>query len=100
MQNFQALGNLLPDPRVFSGWRLCPQTPRLLLTSSCWRLRPQTPKTAPYCEFHATRLFERIKFFKFRQQKKNQIAQPTQPLLYLHVNLKTRLTAGILGLIF
>ena len=46
------------------------------------------------------KIFERIKFFKFRRQKKNQIAQPIQPLIYLHVNLKARLTAGILGLIF
>ena len=39
-QNFRALGAPPPDPRVSGGWGLC----------------PQTPKTAPHCEFLATRL--------------------------------------------
>ena len=39
MQNFLALGALPPDPRASGGWGFC----------------PQTPKTAPHCEFLATR---------------------------------------------
>ena len=38
MQNFQALGTPPPDPRVSSGWGLCPQTP-----NSLWRLGAQPP---------------------------------------------------------
>ena len=37
MQNFQALGALLPHPRASGGWGLCPQTPSL------WQLEAPPP---------------------------------------------------------
>ena len=46
MQNFLALG-APPAARDF-----VPKPP----ASGGWGLRPQTPKTAPHCEFLATRL--------------------------------------------
>ena len=53
MQNFRALGVPLPDPVPLAARGFAPKPP----ASGGWGLRPQTPKTAPHCEFLATRLF-------------------------------------------
>ena len=67
MQNFRGLGAPPPGPRASGGWGLCPRTPSLRrwelrlqtpIGSGGWGLRPQNPKTAPHCEFLATRLRE------------------------------------------
>ena len=65
MQTFQALGApspclrrlgaLPPKPQPAAVGGLAPRPP---LASGGWGLRPQTPKTAPQCEFLATRLPE------------------------------------------
>ena len=51
--------------KIFERWGLHPQppaaggfAPRPPLASGGWGLRPQNPKTAPHCEFLATRLRE------------------------------------------
>ena len=53
MQNFQARGAPPPDPRASGGWGLHPQTPIGLRQLGAL---PPDPKTAPHCEFLATRL--------------------------------------------
>ena len=93
---FEPAGGCPPKPPASGGWGLRPHIP---IGPGCWGLRPQTPKTAsPIANFWLRACLKELMFFNFRCQKKKQIAQPFQPLLYLHVNSKTRLTVGILGL--
>ena len=60
MQNFLALGALPPDLRASGGF--APKPP----ASGGWGLRPHTPKTAPHCEFLATRQSKRLILLKKR----------------------------------
>ena len=68
MQNFRALGAPPPGPPCLRRLGALPPNPpasgaesfasRPPLASGGWGLRPQNPKTAPHCEFLATRLRE------------------------------------------
>ena len=64
-QNFRALGAPPQDPPCLRRLGALPPNPQppaagggapRPLAAGGWGLRPQTPKTAPHCEFLATRL--------------------------------------------
>ena len=61
MQNFRRLGAPPPNPVPPEAGGSAPKPP----DSGGWGLRPQTPKTAPHCEFLATRLIKSLSFRTF-----------------------------------
>ena len=78
------LGALLPDPQPLAAGGFAPRPP---LASGGWGLRPQPPKTAPHCEFLATRLYLAACLRKIRRHRQDSLNFMIAPCTIIHAPL-------------